>query len=199
VREAISRLQQAALVVTHHGVGSFVAEALPDSGGFRIGPAELATIVDIINVLELRISIETECAGLAALRRNERHVAEMKSALEEFDSRAQAGEQTVEADFRFHMTIAEATRNPYFLDLIRHLGTAVIPRARANSPKIAKDEQRAYLERVNREHRGILDAIERQDAESARAAMRVHLTNSRERYRKAAEAGERIAAATGES
>ena len=40
-----------------------------------------------------------------------------------------------------------------------------------------------YLKRVNREHEEIFSAIERQDADSARAAMRIHLTNSRERLR----------------
>ncbi|WP_288012611.1 FCD domain-containing protein, partial [Diaphorobacter sp.] len=42
-----------------------------------------------------------------------------------------------------------------------------------------------YLQRVNREHEEIYMAIARKDAESARAAMRVHLTNSRERLRQA--------------
>jgi DNA-binding FadR family transcriptional regulator len=44
-----------------------------------------------------------------------------------------------------------------------------------------------YLERVNREHEDIYNAILRKDAEAARAAMRTHLSNSRERLRKAQE------------
>jgi DNA-binding GntR family transcriptional regulator len=38
---------------------------------------------------------------------------------------------------------------------------------------------------VNREHESIFEAIARHDAESARAAMRMHLSNSRERLRRA--------------
>jgi DNA-binding FadR family transcriptional regulator len=41
------------------------------------------------------------------------------------------------------------------------------------------------MRRVNTEHENILDAITNQDAESARAAMRTHLSNSRERRRRA--------------
>jgi len=41
---------------------------------------------------------------------------------------------------------------------------------------------------VNREHEDIYDAIERRDPEAARAAMRMHLSNSRERLRRAQEA-----------
>jgi GntR family transcriptional regulator, transcriptional repressor for pyruvate dehydrogenase complex len=187
VREAISRLQQARLVVTQHGIGSFVSESLPEEQGFRIDRVDVETVVDLIHVMELRVSLETESAGLAAGRRNLRQLKEMNDAIDDFTLRAQRGEETLEADFRFHLCVAEATQNPHFFELMRHLGTTVIPRARVNSPKIAKEEKTTYLDRVNREHRLIYEAIERQDPESARAAMRVHLTNSRERLRRAAE------------
>jgi len=49
-------------------------------------------------------------------------------------------------------------------------------------------EQKAYLKRVNVEHESILDAIAAGDAEAARAAMRTHLANSRERRRRLAAA-----------
>jgi GntR family transcriptional repressor for pyruvate dehydrogenase complex len=63
-----------------------------------------------------------------------------------------------------------------------HLGTMVIPRSRLH---VSSQERTLYLERVNFEHDCIYDAIERGDAEGAKAAMRMHLTNSRERLRKA--------------
>ena len=188
VREAISRLQQAQLVVTQHGIGSFVSESPPDGPGFRIDPVDVATVVDIVNVLELRVSLETESAGLAAARRNLRQLAEMRAAIDEFSRCAAISTDTIEADFRFHLAIAEATQNPHFFALMRHLGTTLIPRARVNSPLLAKEEKSAYLERINREHTVIFDAIERQDSDSAKAAMRIHLTNSRERLRRVAEA-----------
>src|SRR5437870_8116801 len=68
VREALSKLQAGALVETRHGVGTFVLEP-PAPSGFRIDPAEIETAVDILAVLELRIRLETESAGLAAARR----------------------------------------------------------------------------------------------------------------------------------
>jgi DNA-binding FadR family transcriptional regulator len=52
----------------------------------------------------------------------------------------------------------------------------------------ADAERQAYLRRVNAEHESIVDAIARQDPEAARAAMRTHLANSRERRRRLAEA-----------
>jgi GntR family transcriptional regulator, transcriptional repressor for pyruvate dehydrogenase complex len=112
----------------------------------------------------------------------------MQSAISEFERCVSVGGETLEADFRFHLAIAEATQNPHFFELMRHLSTTVITRARVNSPQLSKEEKRIYLDRVNREHKMIFDAIERQEADSAHAAMRVHLTNSRERLRRFAEA-----------
>mgnify|MGYP002639364584 FL=1 len=71
-----------------------------------------------------------------------------------------------------------------------HLGTTLIPRSRVNSARLAHDDQQHYQARLGREHEQIYEAIERQDPESARAAMRLHLTNSRERLRQAHESAE---------
>ena len=70
------------------------------------------------------------------------------------------------------------------------LGTMIIPRARLDPAAALDDERRAYLRRVNAEHESIFDAIANQDAEAARAAMRTHLANSRERRRRAGQGAE---------
>ena len=90
-------------------------------------------------------------------------------------------------DVQFHLLIAQSSGNRYFHDILSHLGTNIIPRARLNSAKLAKDEPAAYMQRVIHEHEDIFNAIARKDPESARAAMRTHLSNSRERLRRAQE------------
>jgi GntR family transcriptional repressor for pyruvate dehydrogenase complex len=187
VREALSRLQAGHLVETRHGIGTFVLA--PRAGqGFGIDPADIAAAVDVMAVLELRISLETESAGLAAQRRSDAELAEMRAALDAFEASAGGAGDAVSPDFRFHLAIANATGNRYFADIMSHLGATVIPRARINSPRIAQEGLPQYLRRVNREHEEIYSAIARRDPESARAAMRIHLTNSRERLRRAQEA-----------
>lgn len=193
VREALSKLQAAGLVDTRHGIGTFVLEP-PAASGFRIDPAEIETAVDVLAVLELRISLETESAGLAAQRRTDEQLAEMRRALDEMASGEQGGRDTVGPDFRFHHLIALATGNRYFADIMSHLGATLIPRARINSSRLAREDLPQYLRRLQREHDEIYDAIARRDPEAARAAMRLHLTNSRERLRRAQEAAENTGA-----
>ena len=185
VREALSKLQAAGLVETHHGIGTFVLQ--PRAGSvFRLDAGDIATSVDVLAVLELRISLETESAGLAASRRTEEQLQVMRQALDDFERNVAVAGDTVAPDFRFHLQIAQSTGNPYFADIMSHLGTTIIPRTRINAIRTL-DRSGAYLSRVNREHEEIYAAIARRDPESARAAMRIHLTNSRERLRIAQE------------
>jgi DNA-binding FadR family transcriptional regulator len=183
VREAISKLQASGLVDTRHGVGSFVVGPAP-AGGLRLKPDAMVTLRDVVAMLELRIGIETEAAGLAAQRRSPRDLAGLREALDGFESAVRAGRDAVPQDFQFHLGIARATRNPHFSQMIEMLGTLIIPRARER-PVESKAERRAYLLKVNAEHESILNAIAAGDADGARAAMRTHLANSRERRRRA--------------
>ena len=48
----------------------------------------------------------------------------------------------------------------------------------------APEGRLAYLRRVHGEHEYIFNAIRNQDADAARAAMRTHLANSKDRLRK---------------
>jgi len=187
VREALSKLQAAGLVRTRHGVGTFVVGPGDDSA-FRIAPQQLETLRDVIAVLELRIGVESEAAGLAAQRRSPENLAVMRQALDEFAQAVEQGRDAVAADFRFHREIARATQNEHFAGLLDTLGTKIIPRARLDPAGVLDAEAQVYLRRVNAEHESIYDAIAGQDAEAARAAMRTHLANSRERRRRAAAA-----------
>ena len=80
VREAISKLQASGLVETRHGVGTFVV-GLGDAAAFRIAPEQLATLRDVVAMLELRIGVETEAAGLAAQRRTAQNLVVMRDAI----------------------------------------------------------------------------------------------------------------------
>jgi DNA-binding FadR family transcriptional regulator len=181
VREAISKLQAAGLVETRHGIGTFV-RAAREEGGLTLSARELSESVDVLAVLELRISLETEAAGLAAQRRKAEHLRALHEALLAFERHAATGGDTIAHDLTFHLGIAQATGNPYFGEILAHFGALLIPRTRIPSIQ-APERDPDYLRRVNREHEEIYNAIERQDADSARAAMRIHLTNSRERLR----------------
>ncbi|GGE56199.1 MAG TPA: FadR family transcriptional regulator [Paenalcaligenes hominis] len=182
VREAISHLQAHGLIETRHGIGSFVLDT-PTSLNFRIAPESLETLHDIIDVLELRQSLESAAASMAALRRTDLDLEVMKKALENFQFALSKKENTADSDFEFHLAIAQATKNKYFTKFMSYLGQAVIPRTRIkiqnNNPKMMKD----YLNRVHDEHLNIYQAIQSQDPVLASSAMQIHLNNSIQRLK----------------
>jgi GntR family transcriptional regulator, transcriptional repressor for pyruvate dehydrogenase complex len=192
VREAISKLQAGGLVETRHGIGTFVT-GTGEGANFRIAPEQVATVREVIAVLELRIGVEAEAAALAAVRRSEAHLQVMHEAQAAFARAIEDGTDAVAADRALHMEIARASQNPHFVDLMQHLGGMLIPRSRVNTARLAGEGRREYLLRVLAEHDSVIVAIANRDPEAARAAMRTHLSNSRERLRRAQEAAENAA------
>ena len=182
VREALSRLQAAGLVETRHGVGTFVSQSRREAG-LRADAAEIATVVDLLAMLELRIGIESEAAAIAARRRTQAQLEAMRSALADFEARLAKGVETTEADFHFHALIADATDNRYFSSFMASLGSKAIPRTQLKLPDAGTEHHRKYLATINREHEDIFNAIARGDGDGARAAMRTHISNGRERLK----------------
>lgn len=188
VREAVAALRADGLVVTRQGAGAFVAPDA-DRRPFRLALDGLPSIAEVLEIMELRASVEVEAAGLAASRGSAKARRRIAQALAGIDKALRRGEAAIEEDFAFHRAIAAATGNPQFPHFLEYLGRFIIPR---QSIRVAahRPEGRAYLETFQREHVAICESILTADAERARDAMRQHLGNSQARYRRlAAEAG----------
>lgn len=185
VREAVAALRAEGLVITRQGVGAFVS-AEPQRAPFRIEPERMQTIADILNVMELRLGVEIESAGLAAERASRAQVRAIGAALDTIARAAAAGKSAVDEDLAFHRAIAEATGNPEFARFLQFIGRHLIPRRTVSGLPERMGGTRAYLALIQEEHRRICQAIESRDPKAAREAMRRHLTRSLERYRKLA-------------
>ncbi len=184
IREALSRLQAGGLVETRHGIGTFVL-APSAFAPQHLAQNAIMTLRDLVAMMELRVSLETEAAALAALRRTDDDIAKMHAAVALFAKQVSLGSNAVPMDVEFHQQVAKATRNRYFEEVYRFMGRGTIPRSRINTAQFAAQGRETYLSQSNKEHQEILDCIIRKDPEGARTAMRKHLFNSRERLRKA--------------
>jgi len=181
LREAIACLKAEGLVKAKQGAGVFVSE--PEQKLTSLLRNSTQTLTDTIESLELRTAVEIEAVGLAVARCSLAQEAEIYRCYDAYERKVQKGESAEQEDFEFHLAIAKATNNQHFVDFLEVLGQRTIPRARLREeaglprdPEIDKS--------LNREHKAILDAIEARDAEAAKEAVRVHLNNGCERYRK---------------
>lgn len=182
VREAIAALASDGLVQSRQGAGVFVLgnAATPFAA---IGSERSNKISVAINVLEVRMGIEIEAAGLAALRRSASQEAAIQESWNEFDRLLKLGTPTGKTDFAFHRAIAAATNNPFYIEVLEGLGSRTIPCDVASPWGTESVLTFEYQAGLQHEHFKILEAISAQDAESAREAMRQHLSLSHERYR----------------
>ena len=181
IREAMASLAADGLVESRQGAGVFVLEH--PTLAFGSFNQDIRKVSQAINVLEVRMGIEIESAGLAAQRHNAAQEARIQEAFFEFERLLNLGEPTGKADFAFHREIASATNNPFYVEIIDALGDRTIPCDR-NSPWYSVEVlSTEYLTGLQREHLLILKAISASDADAARAAMRAHLVAAQHRYR----------------
>lgn len=182
VREAIASLAADGLVEARQGAGVFVrpqASSAFNSIGLEIGNR----FSRALNVIEVRMGLEIESAGLAALRRNGAQEAAIQEAFFEFDRLLARNEATGRTDFEFHRSIAAATNNPFYVEVLDALGMRAIPCDITSPWGTDSILTREYQEGLQQEHLAILRAITTGDADAARGAMRAHLSASQQRYR----------------
>ncbi|MCP5367503.1 MAG: FadR family transcriptional regulator [Hyphomicrobiales bacterium] len=178
VREAISGLRADGILVTRQGVGAFVT----NQTGKRLEPFDPKDLEAVLHMIEFRRAIETEAAGHAAARRTERDLKDLKARFDELSSHALDANAFVMPDYQFHLAIARASHNPYFLQIEEHIGAQIIPHSKLHVLAPDMPEDLSFLKAVQAEHERLYKAIVSGDADGARAAMARHLEHSRERY-----------------
>lgn len=181
VREAVARLRSEGLVIPRQGKGVFVSEA--PLGSFSIPDQDLDALPQTLALLELRLGVEVESAGLCALRCTEEEARAIRAEMERVDAAHPDPNSTrVHYDHEFHLLIARGSHNPQIIDFLSYLGQQIGPRLRLGYILLPalKDE---YFDRIHGEHRAVVEAIEQRNPDLAREAMRNHLSNSLERLR----------------
>jgi GntR family transcriptional regulator, transcriptional repressor for pyruvate dehydrogenase complex len=164
IREAVSRLKAEGLIDTRQGRGAFVRN-------------------DRLDIIELRRGLDAEIAFLAATRRKRDQMFAIRRALGEIEKASKAGRDAAAEDLAFHLSIARATGNPLFLELLSFLNRFLyigIRVTRAN-----EDKRVEFSEQTRVEHLAIADAIERQDPEAAATAAKIHMINAAVRIKSA--------------
>lgn len=182
IREAVAVLKADGLVEPRRGAGIFVVD--PHASRNRMMPSFLpGQTYPALDLLELRMAVEVEAAGLAATRRSLSQDARIRECMAEFGRALETGGKTVELDIAFHNAIAQGTNNVLFPAFLDSLGRAAIPRSSLSPEQRERLIDHDYLQRVHTEHLAIADAISADDAARARDAMRAHLSGSIARYR----------------
>ncbi|MEK6234293.1 MAG: FadR family transcriptional regulator [Planctomycetales bacterium] len=169
VREALGRLASMGLVVSQHGSGTRVLA--PNSRPVTDGYTRMLKMgaLDLENLVEVRLPLESAMSRKAAVHRTEEQLAELEDAQQRLANPGQPLEEYLQADVDFHAVLAAASGNPIF------------PMVLSPIQELLSESRRRTLDRDGHQvafthHQKILDAVRRQDPQAAEDAMRDHLS-----------------------
>jgi GntR family transcriptional regulator, transcriptional repressor for pyruvate dehydrogenase complex len=170
IREAIAQLRNEGLVETRQGVGAFVLER--SLRPIRIKDGELFDPHSFRAMFQLRVPLEIEAAGLAAVHHTPADLSRIDAALDRMTGAEKWSDQGIDADLAFHRAVADATHNEYFSMFIGFIAERI-------SLAINAARSRAVLEEIVEvtiaEHTRLRDAIASRNPTNAREAMRLHM------------------------
>ncbi len=171
VRDAVKTLSGRGILRVRRGAGNFVAD--PEEAA----PADLAAFAGGLapggrgfgDLFEVRKVLEAQAAHWAARRRSGYHVGRLRGIVEEAYRHAGDPDVLDETDARFHVAVAEASRNPVLVRVMFGL-LDLLATSRRETLDIAGRAQLSLDE-----HERIIEQIEGRDPEAAREAMLAHL------------------------
>ena len=158
-----------------------ILKTLPQSGTFVAGiglPALEGLITDVLkleksdfkDLVETRVILESNGAKLAAERRTEEDIVEMKTALDAYALKVKSGANAVEEDLLFHLKVAEASKNAVLKSLMLIITPDIIKQFISFKVCDETTELKAL-----EDHQNILTAIINKDGEKASSFMEAHL------------------------
>ena len=176
VRDALQRLRDQGLIYSRRGAGSFVREQ-----GLRepLGFGQLENLSDLQHCYDFRLTIEPDAAAMAALRRSPEALQKIKSALNLLRDATNRQAHRADADFMFHLSIAQASGNPYFATAMQALEDHIAVGMRFHGISLRSTSD--GLQHVFTEHTAVYESIADSDANAALKLMKTHLNGSRDR------------------
>ncbi len=169
VREVIQKLEFYGLLKTLPQSGTVVANmGVPALSGMITDILQLKK-PDFKSLVESRIMLEMQVVALAAERRTETHLENIKEALEAYRLKVENNEDAVEEDLMFHLKISEASGNP----VLNTLMLIITPEIIANFEKYHVCKKSMTGDNLI-EHQQIFDAIKEKNPEKAKRELQFH-------------------------
>lgn len=169
VREALRMLESQGLIAAN-GNGTFSVAELRNPLNSTLDLLVTLDAASYAELFEVRRFVEGESAALAAQRRTKPQLRRMESEIEAMVHGLASEEQFIQADLRFHLTVAESTRNRVLVYLM-HAIRDLLQRSLSSAYHIPGSPERAI-----EMHRVIVEAITAKDPEQARQRMQEHVT-----------------------
>lgn len=176
IREVLQQLRAQGMLHTFRGSGSFVSA--PDSTeirkSFALFTARARDAQTFLELMDLRMLIETESSRLLARQQSADALAAVKARLTEMKTLTTDLARFGEADIEFHLEIVRNAGNSLYSDIL----CALLPEIGVRFAHETYTES-ALVAKNLRDHIAIYAALVDGNARLAAAAMHHHLSDSR--------------------
>ncbi|MCX7026785.1 MAG: FadR/GntR family transcriptional regulator [Spirochaetes bacterium] len=185
LREVMINLEVLGSIDIRERQGAFIT--IPNSEDFAASLKFASLYPDemLINLMEMRLIIEPPIAGIAALRRTDKELADMKNCIakliEVHDSPNRGASSGAQWDSTLHMLIVQAARNPLLTRLYEGLSATMGKYIVVSRVKLLALAD--WPQKIIEEHRALVDAIEAGDEWAASEAQKKHLGSALEMLR----------------
>ena len=169
VREAIQKLEFYGLLKSIPQSGTFVANIGVTAMNGMIEDILRLEDPDFKSLVETRILLELKTARLAALRRTDEDLEQIKLSLEAYKEKVINEEDAVQEDLLFHLAIARASRNSSMNTFM----LIITPEIITNFTKYHVCDAGLAQSGIA-EHQAIFDAIKDQNPSLAKQKMKEH-------------------------
>ena len=176
LREAVNALAVMGYLEVIQGKGTFVCRTLPaaESGLAKLdGALQAGALIDL---MEIRETIECRSAALAAERAGRQEVRELQRILAQIEAHRTDYDAYLEADLAFHLGVARAAQNEMTLEITRLLLEKVAAHHRRLQTALLSP---AYRENSLASARQVVTCIQKGRGSDAAAWMGRHLNEIR--------------------
>lgn len=180
IRAALNRLSALGLVVSRQGEGTFVGEVTAESCMSSLLPMLVMDRDQLLDVYEFRRIIDVGSAKLAALNADETDVNALEENVRAMQSAEYGVQEFARLDVDFHFLLAKASKNSVMLKVYSIIMEILLTEQTKQHRLFGPSGGLKY-------HPLILDAVKKRDGMEAARVMELHLEQSIQKLRQAAQ------------
>lgn len=177
IRQALSALEMNGIIYSRQGEGVYVKSTY-----ITTGHSDALQSISPEDIVEARMNLEPVIIQFAAMRATDEDIRQLKQTVAKMEQETKAGVYVPETDEELHMNIAKASHNDLFVTFMSAISNAMKQQEMWKFLRDRSVTRPDYRETNFKEHKLLIEALEKRDEKAAVEKMTMHMQNLYDRY-----------------